>query len=202
MGGSAEDATFLGRECVSVLRGVNQLVALFRRQVTHATDRLVDDLAAGGRQLPELLKYLARLLFLAGSHVLPDFHAVQYAFLLLRRETGKTLQLVLQSDLLLRGEPAEQGIAFEHSALLRGRHVFIATQPVSGVARLVQRRMRLRRALLRMRVFLTVLRMRLLRSGMGFSERRGQQHKRRQTARNNFPAQHALVPYPSHRIYN
>ena len=95
MSGSVEDAAFLGRECVPVLRGVDELVALFGCQVTHAADRPIDELATIGRQLPELLKDLACLHFLARSHVLPDFHAVQYAFLLLWRQAGKTVQLVL-----------------------------------------------------------------------------------------------------------
>jgi len=90
MGGSVEDAALLRRECVSVLLGIDELVALFGRQVAHATDRSIDDLSAIWRQLPELLKNLACLLLLAKSHVFPDFHAVQDAFLLLRWQTGKT----------------------------------------------------------------------------------------------------------------
>ena len=61
------------------------MVALLGWQVAHATDRPIDNLATVWRQLPELLKNLACLLFLAQSHMFPDFHAVQYAFLLLRR---------------------------------------------------------------------------------------------------------------------
>jgi hypothetical protein len=40
----------------------------------------------------------------------------------------------------LRSELPELGIVFERTALLRGRQIFIAAQPVSGVAGLVLRR--------------------------------------------------------------
>jgi len=72
--------------------------------------------------------------------VLPGFHAVEHAFLLLRRQAGKMLQPVLQPRLLLRRKPAKLWIVFERAALLRGRQVFIAAQPVSGVTGLVLRR--------------------------------------------------------------
>jgi len=102
VGGSAEDEALPRRERVSILLGVNELVALFRRQVAHAADRPIDGLAAVGRQLPELLKDLARMLFLILSQVLPGFHAVEYPLLLLRWQAGKMLQPVLQPGLLLR----------------------------------------------------------------------------------------------------
>ena len=50
------------------------------------------------------------------------------------------LQPSLQPGLLLRGKPSELGIVLEGTALLRGRQVFIAAEPVSGVAGLVLRR--------------------------------------------------------------
>ena len=102
VGGSAEDEAFPRRECSLVLVRVDELVALFRRQVAHAADRPIDGLAAIGRQLPELLKDLARVLFLILSQVLPSLHAVEHVFLLLRRQAGKMLQPVLQPGLLLR----------------------------------------------------------------------------------------------------
>ena len=95
MGGSAEDEAFPRRERVRVLVRVDELVALVRRQVAHAADRPIDGLAAVGRQLPELLKDLARVLFLILRQVLPGLHAVEHAFLLLRRQVGKMLQPVL-----------------------------------------------------------------------------------------------------------
>ena len=95
MGSPTEDEAFPRRERVSILLGVNELVALFSRQVAHAADRPIDSLAAIGRQLPELLKDLARVLLLILSQVFPRLHAVEHAFLLLRRQAGKMLQPVL-----------------------------------------------------------------------------------------------------------
>ena len=142
MGGSAEDEALWRRERALVLVRVDELVALFRCQVAHAADRPVDGLAAIGRQLPELLKNLARMLLLILSQVLPGFHAVEHAFLLLRRQVGKMLQPVLQPVLLLRRELPKLRIVFESAALLRGRQIFIAAEPVSGVPGLVLRTMR------------------------------------------------------------
>jgi len=139
VGGSAEDAAFLRRENAPVLPGVDELVALFGRQAAHLADRAVDGLAAIGRQLFELLKELARLLLLIRSQMLPGFHAVEHALLLLWRQAGKVLQPLLQLGLPLRSELPELGIVFERTALLRGRQIFIAAQPVSGVAGLVLR---------------------------------------------------------------
>lgn len=95
MGGSIEDEALPRRERSLVLVRVDKLVALFGRQVAHAADRPIDGLAAIGRQLPELLKDLARVLFLILSQVLPGLHAVEHPFLLLRRQAGKMLQPVL-----------------------------------------------------------------------------------------------------------
>jgi hypothetical protein len=143
VGRSAQDAAFFGRELVSELVGVDELVALCGRQAAHSADCPVDGLPAIGRQLPELLEELTRLLLLIGSQVLPGLHAVEYALLLLWREAGKMLQLVLQPLLLLGRKFAELGIVFEGAALLGRRQIFIAAEPVSGVAGLVLRRMRL-----------------------------------------------------------
>jgi len=140
-GGSAEDGAFLRRERVPVLRGVDELVTLSGRQAVHAADRAVDGLAAIGRQLSELLKELGCPLLLIRCQVLPGFHAVEHALLLLSRQAGEMLQPVLQPCLLLRGKPAELRIVFERAALLRGRQILIAAEPVSGVAGLVLWRM-------------------------------------------------------------
>src|SRR5260370_14351004 len=137
MGGSAEDEAFARRERVLVLVRVDELVALFRRQVAHAADRPIDGLAAVGRQLPELLKDLARVLFLILRQVLPGLHAVEHAFLLLRRQAGKMLQSVLQPGLLLRWKPPELRIVFERAAGLSAVQIFIASKPVSGLPGLV-----------------------------------------------------------------
>ncbi len=168
-------------------------------------DRPVEGLAAVGRQLLELLKELARLLLLIRSQVLPGFHAVEHALLLLRRQAGKMLQPFLQAGLLLRGKPAELGIVFEGAALLRGRQILIAAEPVSGVAGLVLTRAGLIGAAgAGTTVFLKVvpLPVRMLRcgrccgrwriGGLGLGgrlrerlgERQRQQQKRCQTARN------------------
>jgi len=208
MGGSAEDEAFPRRERVLVLVRVDELVALFRRQVAHAADRPIDGLAAVGRQLPELLKNLARMLLLILSQVLPGFHAVEHPLLLLRWQAGEMLQPVLQSHLLLRWKPPELRIAFERAALLRGRQIFIAAKPVSGVPGLVLRRTRfIRAAGIRATFFLKPVPLpirtlglltrwlrRLRRQALYLGERRRQQQKRCQTARNVRPSQHALVP--------
>ena len=49
------------------------------------------------------------------------------------------LQSLLQPRLLLGRQPAKLGIVFERAALLCGRQVFIAAEPVAGVAGLVLR---------------------------------------------------------------
>ena len=107
VGGSVKQGPFVRRECAPILRGVDELVTLFGRQVAHPADRLADSLAAVWRQLPELLKYLSRPLLLIWSQVLPGFHAVEHPLLLLRWQIGKMLQPVLQSHLLLRRKPSE-----------------------------------------------------------------------------------------------
>jgi hypothetical protein len=124
------------------LLGVNELIALFRRQVAHAVDGPVNGLAAVGRQLLELLLKLKRLMFLIWSEVFPDFHAFEYAFLLLRGQAGKVLQPVLQACLLLRRQFSELCIVLEFAALLFRRQISIAAEPVASMARLVLRRMR------------------------------------------------------------
>ncbi len=202
VGSAAEDAAFLRREFVSVAIGIDELVALLGGQVAHASDGPVDGLTAIGRQLLELLKELARLLFLARGQMLPGLHAAEHALLALGRQAGKTLQPLLQLGLLLRGKPAKIGIVFEGAALLLGRHIFIAAEPVSGVAGLVAGRARLigpggpvfflkavplpvRR--LGLRISLTPgLRRRMRVLGKG----RREQQKRCETARDFCPAQH------------
>ena len=87
--------------------------------MAHVADRPIDGLAAVGRQSPELFKELARLLFLVLPQVLPGFHTIEYALLLLRRQTGELLQPSSQLGLALRRQTPELGIAFECPPLLR-----------------------------------------------------------------------------------
>jgi len=225
MGRPAEDEAFPRRERALVLVRVDELVTLFGPQVAHAADRRIDSLAAVRRQLPELLKDLARPLLLIWRQVLPGLHAVEHVFLLLRWQAGKMLELVLQPGLLLRRKPPELRIVFERTALLRRRQIFITAKPVSGVSGLVLRTRRfigaagvratllLKLAPLPIRTLglltwlgllvwlglLTWLGLlaRLLRRLWGqtlyLGERRRQQQKRCQTARNFYPPQHALL---------
>jgi len=138
-----EQAAFLRRKLVSIFVRVDEPVALFRRHAAHVADRMVDGLTPVRGQLPELLKELARLLLLIGRQVLPGFHAVEHALLLLRRQAGKMLQPLPQLRLLRRRKPAELRIVFERAALLRRRQILIAPEPVSGMAGPVLRRMEL-----------------------------------------------------------
>ena len=226
MGGSVEDDSLLQRERVSVLLGVDELVALSGGQAAHLADGAVDGLAAVGWQLLELLKELTGALLLIRGEMLPGFHAAEHALLLLRRQAGKMLQLLLQPRLLLRREPAELGIVFQRATLLRGWEILVAAEPVSGVAGLVLGRMswigaagadttfflkvmplavRGRRLLMLLMLGISVLGPR----GLGEQER--QQQKCRQTAYNFLPAQHSwslhsclrtlaltLLPLPSY----
>jgi len=142
MRGSIEQPSFLRRKVLPKLVGVHQLIALFRTHVAHAPDGSIDGLPAIRWKLPESLKQLARPLLLIGREMLPGFHAVQHALLLLGRQAGKMLQALLQALLLLRRKAAKLGVAFERAALLAGRHVFVVSQPVSRVSRLILRRAR------------------------------------------------------------
>jgi len=194
VGRSTENAALLGCELISKLVRIDEVVALGRRQAAHAADRLVDGLVAIGRQLFELLIELAGLLFLIGSEMLPGFHAIEYALLLLWRQAGEMLQPVLQPRLLLWRKPAELGIVFKRAVLLRGWQVFIATEPVSGVARLIARDLcSIGTAGAGMTILLKVVPLPVRTLGgrriPGLGERWRQQQKRRQTARNLCPAQ-------------
>ena len=141
MGRSADYAAFLRCKCAPIFLGIDEPVALFGSHVAHAADGLIDRSAAVRRQLFELLKYLPRLLLLVLGQVLPGFHSVEHALLLLRRQAGKILQALQQSGLLLRRKPTELRIIFQRVPLLCGRQIFITAQPVPGVPRLVLWRM-------------------------------------------------------------
>ena len=123
-------------------------------------------------------------------------------------------QFVLQLHLLWRRKPPELRVVFEGAALLRGREILISAKPVSGVPGLVLRRTRLSgragiRAIFSLKPvplpvrplgLLTRWGRRLRWPRLYLGERRGQQQKRCQTARNLRPPQHALVSsyYESH----
>jgi len=108
----------------------------------------------------------------------------------------------VQLSLLRRRKPSELRIVFERAVLLRGRQIFIAAQPVSGVAGLVLRRTSFIAAagvgttffLKAVPLPVRILRLRMLllwrwrRRMADLSERRRQQQKRCQTARNFCPA--------------
>jgi len=81
-----------------------------------------------------LAKELSCLLLLRGSQVLPGFHAIQNAQLLLRGESGKTLQALAQLLLPLGGQAAEFGIVLQRAVLLIGREIRIAPQPIPRMA--------------------------------------------------------------------
>ena len=86
---------------------------------------------------------LSCLLLLGGGQVLPGFHAIQNAQLLLRRKGRKMLQSLAQLLLPLGGQAAEFGIVLQRALLLIGRQICVSPQPIPGVtARL--RRIRLR----------------------------------------------------------
>jgi hypothetical protein len=90
-------------------------------------------LPAIGRQISELRKQLPRLLLLIGSQVLPGFHALQDAVLLLLREAAETQQPFPQDLLPGRRKVAELGIVVESFLLLIGRQVLVTAEPLSGV---------------------------------------------------------------------
>ena len=102
--------------------------------------------------------------------MLPGFHAIENALLLLWRHVGETLQPVLQPHLLLRGKLAELLIIFKRTVLLLGRKIFVAAEPVSsmtGVARDISGRAvgaapLLLLAFLLLMLFLLALRLRML----------------------------------------
>ena len=61
---------------------------------------------------------LASLLLLLRGQMLPGFHAVQHALLLLRRKTGKVLQPLTQHLLALRRETTKARIVLQRTLSL------------------------------------------------------------------------------------
>lgn len=132
-----------------VLFRIDEPIALDRVQAPHVANGIIEGLSPLRRQLSELLKDLVGLLLLAGREMFPGLHAAEHALLLLGRQVGKVLQAILQLPLLGRRKTAELRIVFERAALLRGREIFIAAQPVSGMAGLIGRTLIPRRLVLR-----------------------------------------------------
>src|ERR1700675_382772 len=66
--------------------------------------------------------------------MLPCFHAVQHALLLLGGKTRKMLQPLPQHLLMLRSQPTKTRIVLQRALLLTRRHVLVAAEPVSRVS--------------------------------------------------------------------
>ena len=96
--------------------------------------------------------------------MLPGFHAVQRAILLLRRHAVKSLQLIAQLLLSLRWKRAKAGIAFKRSPLLFGREITVLPQPLTSMSLVLWPALVLRARLsLRMRLILRMGRLPILR---------------------------------------
>jgi hypothetical protein len=78
--------SFLGGKHVLETVGIDHLLALWGRHSSQVTDRCADHAPPIRWELLHLPENLTCLLFLIGSQVLPRFHAIQHALLLLRRQ--------------------------------------------------------------------------------------------------------------------
>ena len=176
---------------------IDEPIALRWVQAAHAADGAIDGLAAVRRQLAELLKELVRLLLLSGRQMLPGLHAAEHALLLLRRQAGEMLQAILQLPLLLGWKPAKLGIVFESAALLGGGQIFIAAEPISGMAGLIGRPTGFIGAGMALVLEVVPLAVRILRmlvlGEQILGEKRCQQQKGCQTARDLVSAQHRFL---------
>src|SRR6185503_1684934 len=130
---AAQQAALLGRELVLETVGIDDLLPLVGWHGAEIADCGTQFLPAIGRQISELRKQLPRLLLLIGSQVLPGFHALQDAVLLLLREAAETQQPFPQDLLPGRRKVAELGIVVESFLLLIGRQVLVTAEPLSGV---------------------------------------------------------------------
>ena len=133
-GSAAHDVSFLGREHPFEPLGIDHLFALSRGHSAQVANCCAHHAPPVRRKLLHLPEDLPSLLFLVGGQMLPGFHAVQHALLLLRRQIGKMLQPLPELLLMLWRQPAELGIALQSPLLLIGRHIFVTTQPVARVA--------------------------------------------------------------------
>ena len=92
-GGVVEQASLLGRELVSELIGVDELIALLRRHVAQSPNRSLDGVTPVWGQLVESPADFARLVLLIRSEVLPDFHPSKDLVLLWSRQGREYPQL-------------------------------------------------------------------------------------------------------------
>jgi len=99
-----------------------------------------------GWKLLHLAVELTRLLLLFRSQMLPGFHAVEHALLLLRGKGREMLQPLLQLLLPFRRQTAECRITLQRAFLLPGRHISVLAEPIAGMT-LHWRALSLRRSL-------------------------------------------------------
>ena len=158
LGDSAEHFALLGR-ILAEAAGIDGAAASVGWHGAQGLDSVAHSLLALRRQAADLRIYLPSLLFLRGSEVLPGFHAVEHALLLLGRQAVEAVQAFQQALLALGRQAAELRIAVKRLALLGGRNVLIAAQPLPGV-------MSLRRMLWRMRWLMLLLLGRRFRYGL------------------------------------
>jgi len=132
-GRAAQKFALLGREHSFETFGINHLLTLFRRHGAQAANRCAHHSAPVGWQLTELLEQLPRFALLFGGQVLPGFHAIDNAVLLLRRQAVEVLQPPAQHLLSCGREMAELRIVFQRLLLLLGREIPVLLQPLPGV---------------------------------------------------------------------
>jgi hypothetical protein len=89
-------------------------------------------LAVGGK-LPHPVEDLPCLILLTRRQMLPGFHPVQHALLLLRRKTREVLQALPQHLLALRWQAAKARIVLQGAITLGGRQTLIVPQPIPGM---------------------------------------------------------------------
>lgn len=83
-GSTAHDIPLLGRKHVLETVGIDHLLALGGRHSPQVANCCADHAPAIRWKLLHLPENLTCLLFLIGGQVLPGFHAIQHALLLLR----------------------------------------------------------------------------------------------------------------------
>jgi hypothetical protein len=146
-GSSAEHLSFVRRELLLVVVGIDLPLTRLGRHSTQRLDRILYRPLPFRRELLHLRMQVASLLFLPRGEMLPGFHPVQHLLLLLRWNAVEVLQLVAQLLLPLRRKITELRVVFQRFSLLLGRLVFVLTQPLSRM--MLLRRLLLRSLLLR-----------------------------------------------------
>jgi hypothetical protein len=86
---------------------------------------ILDCLTPLRRKLLHLRMQVSRLTLLGWGQVLPSFHPIQNALLLLRRTPAEVLQSLLIPLLLLRRKPSELRIILQRPSLLLRRHILV-----------------------------------------------------------------------------